>query len=310
MPVLLFTSQVESPPPWKRALEAAMPGLEVRVWPDAGAPRSIDYVLCWKPPAEVFRGLERLKAVFSLGAGIDHLKELPGLPAGVPVVRMVEPALTEGMTEYVLYQVLRFHRHMPEYEAQRARREWRELPQTRPGDRRIGIMGLGHLGADAAVRLRDLGFDVAGWSRRPKDIAGVESYTGRDRLDAFLERTDILICMLPLTDETKAILDRNALARLPAGAFVINVGRGPHVVEADLIDALESGQVAGAALDVFQTEPLPPEHPFWDHPKITMTPHVASLTNPVTAARIIADNIARCESGEAPDNVVDFSRGY
>lgn len=310
MPVLLFVSEVEPAPLWKQALERAVPGIEVRVWPNTGPLESIDYALCWKPPADVFRGLENLKAVFSLGAGVDHLAGHPALPGNVPVVRMVEPALTEGMTEYVIYQVLRFHRRMPDYEAQRARREWRELRQIRPSERRIGIMGLGVLGQDAAEKLCALDFDVAGWSRSEKKIPGVQSFLGKGAFDAFLERTDILVCMLPLTPETEGVINTESLARLPQGAHVINVGRGPHVVEQDLLAALDSGHIAGAALDVFHTEPLPADHPFWTHPRITMTPHVASLTNPETAARVIADNIARCESGGRPENVVDFSRGY
>lgn len=310
MPVLLFVSEVEPAPLWTQALERAVPGIEVRVWPNTGPLETVDYALCWKPPADVFRGLNNLKAVFSLGAGVDHLAGDPVLPEGVPVVRMVEPALTEGMTEYVIYQVLRFHRRMPDYEAQRARREWRELEQVRPSDRRIGIMGLGVLGQDAAEKLCVLGFDVAGWSRSAKKVPGVQSFSGKGAFQAFLERTEILVCMLPLTAETEDIIDQQTLARLPRGAYVINVGRGPHLVEEDLLAALDSGHIAGAALDVFRTEPLPGDHPFWIHPGITMTPHIASLTNPETAARVIADNIARCEAGERLENVVDFSRGY
>lgn len=310
MPVLLFISQIEPAKSWKQALERAVPGIEVRIWPEAGSRGSIDYVLCWKPPAGVFRGMDRLKAVFSLGAGVDHLSGHTALPEDVPVVRMVEPALTEGMTEYVVYQVLRFHRRMADYDAQQSRKEWRVLNQVRPSDRRIGIMGLGVLGRHAAAKLRTLDFDVAGWSRSEKKLPRVRSFAGSGALEAFLERTDILVCMLPLTPETAAIINRRHLGWLPRGAFVINVARGRHLVEADLLAALDSGHIAGAALDVFQKEPLPPDHPFWTHPKVSVTPHVASLTNPETGARAIADNIARCESGKPLQNVVDFSKGY
>lgn len=310
MPVLLFISQVEPPAPWKQALEASGAGIDVRIWPDAGNLQEIDYVLCWKPEATALEPLANLKAVFSLGAGVDHLANLSAHLANVPVVRMVEPALTEGMTEYVVYQVLRFHRRMPEYEAQRARREWRELPQIRPMDRRIGILGLGVLGGEAARALNGLNFDVAGWSRSVKQLPGVESFAGPAALTPFLARSDILVCMLPLTPETRGIINRERLSELPHGASLINVGRGAHVVEADLLEALDSGRLSGAALDVFAEEPLRENHPFWTHPKVTMTPHIASLTNPETGAGVIAAAIARCESGEPLDNTVDFSKGY
>jgi glyoxylate/hydroxypyruvate reductase A len=310
MPVLLLISQTEPSEAWKRALECAVPGIEVRIWPEVGSRASVNYVLCWKPPAGVFRGMNNLKAVFSLGAGVDHLSDRRALPEDIPVVRMVEPALTEGMTEYVLYQVLRFHRHMLDYDAQQSRKEWRVLSQVRPCDRRVGIMGLGVLGRDAAEKLRALDFDVAGWSRSEKKIPGLRSFAGRGSLENFLGRTDILVCMLPLTRETAAIINRRHLSLLPKGAYVINAARGPHLVEEDLLAALDSGHVAGAALDVFHQEPLPPDHPFWTHPRVVITPHVASLTNPETGARAIADNIARCESGKTPRNVVNFSIGY
>lgn len=310
MPVLLFISQTEPADPWKRALQRVVPGIEVRIWPEAGSRGSVDYVLCWKPPVGVFRGMNNLKAVFSLGAGVDHLSDRRALPEDIPVVRMVEPALTEGMTEYVIYQVLRFHRHMLDYDAQQARREWRVLSQMRPRDRRVGIMGLGVLGRDVANKLRALDFDVAGWSRSEKKISGVRSYAGWGNLEVFLRRTDILVCMLPLTRETTGIVNRRHLSLLPKGAYVINAARGPHLVEDDLLAALNSGHIAGAALDVFDKEPLPPDHSFWSHPRVGITPHVASLTNPETGAQAIADNIARCEAGKSPRNVVDFSKGY
>ncbi|MDX1512417.1 MAG: glyoxylate/hydroxypyruvate reductase A [Gammaproteobacteria bacterium] len=310
MPVLLFISEIEPPGPWKRALEAQMPGLEVRIWPDLGEAGEVDYVLCWKPDVSVVGTLTRLKAIFSLGAGVDHLAGVSDQLPGVPVVRMVEPALTEGMTEYVVYQVLGFHRRMPEYAAQRARREWRELPQTRPQERGVGIMGLGVLGSEAARALVYFGFDVSGWSRTPKRLEGVTSFAGDDTLEAFLSRCEILVCMLPLTPATEGIINRETLRRLPPGAAVINVGRGGHLVEDDLLEALDSGHISGAALDVFEREPLPPDHPFWAHPRIIVTPHIASLTNPDTGARVVADNIARCEAGKALDNEIDFSRGY
>ncbi|MFQ6024595.1 MAG: 2-hydroxyacid dehydrogenase, partial [Acidiferrobacterales bacterium] len=282
-----------------------MPELEVRVWPDRGNPEEIEYALVWQPLHDALSNLPNLKVIFSLGAGVDHLLKETGLPEGVPIVRMVDPGLSEGMREYVLFHVLRYHRHMLEYEIQQRECRWQELPQTRPGDRRIGIMGLGVLGAEVAQKLTALGFAVAGWSRTAKMIDGVDSFHGRDQLDQFLEHTDILVCLLPLTSETEGILNRRTFAALPGGAYVINVARGRHLIEEHLLEALDSEHIAGATLDVFRTEPLPRDHPFWRHPKVTVTPHIASITSPDTGAIPVVENIRRHQKGEPLTNVVD-----
>lgn len=310
MPALLFISPLDAPGVWRDALERAMPALEVRVWPHAGNRRDIEYAAVWKPPADSMHELPNLRAIFSLGAGVDHLFAGTQLPEGVPVVRMIDPALTEGMIEYVLYHVLRYHRHMCDYEAQQRQHVWRELPQVRPGDRNIGIMGLGVIGGDAACKLAIFGFSVAGWSHGAKRLPQIRSFFGRDQLEAFLGRSEILVCVLPLTPQTEGILNKSAFAALPRGACVISAGRGGHVVEADLLAALNSGHIAGATLDVFQTEPLPVESPFWDHPKVTVTPHIASITNPYTASVQVAENIRRLQEGEALIGVVDRQRRY
>lgn len=310
MSALLFVSPHDTSDVWPRMLARAMPTLEVRVWPNAGDQADIEYALVWKPPSDSLRGLPNLKAIFSLGAGVDYLLTHADLPEDVPLVRLIDPALTEGMTEYVLYHVLRYHRYMGEYEAQQRQRAWRELPQVRPGDRNIGIMGLGVIGNDAAAKLTLLGFSVAGWSRSAKRLPRVRSFFGRDQLEAFLGRSEILVCVLPLTPETEGILNKNTLATLPRGAYVISAGRGGHVIEEDLLAALNSDHIAGATLDVFHTEPLPAEHPFWNHPKVTVTPHVASITNPFTASMQVADNIRRLQQGEALVGVVDRQNRY
>jgi glyoxylate/hydroxypyruvate reductase A len=309
MPALLFISPEDMSGVWPEALARAMPALEVRVWPDAGDRAEIEYAVVWKPPADSLRALPNLRAIFSLGAGVDYLFSNTELPE-VPLVRLIDPALTEGMTEYVLYHVLRYHRYMGEYEAQQRQRVWRGLPQIRPGDRTIGIMGLGVIGGDAAGKLALLGFSVAGWSRRAKRLPHVRSFFGRDQLEAFLRRSEILVCVLPLTPETEGILNKNTLAALPRGACVISAGRGGHVIEEDLLAALDSGYIAGATLDVFHTEPLPVEHPFWTHPKVTVTPHIASITNPFTASMQVADNIRRLQQGEVLIGVVDRQNRY
>jgi glyoxylate/hydroxypyruvate reductase A len=310
MPALLFISPQDASGAWPEALARAMPALELRVWPDVGEQADVQYAVVWKPPADSLRALPNLKAIFSLGAGVDYLFTNTELPEDVPLVRLIDPALTEGMTEYVLYHVLRYHRYMGAYEAQQRRRVWRELPQVRPGDRTIGIMGLGIIGGDIAAKLALLGFSVAGWSRSAKRLPQVRSFFGRDQLEPFLKRSEMLVCVLPLTPETEGILNKNTLAALPRGACLISAGRGGHVIEQDLLAALDSGHIAGATLDVFHTEPLPAEHPFWTHPKVTVTPHTASITNPYTASMQVADNIRRLQQGEALVGLVDRQHRY
>jgi glyoxylate/hydroxypyruvate reductase A len=307
---LLFLSDIDPPKAWVPALQAALPGLEVRVWPDIGNPADIAYALVWSPPPGLLAGLPNLKAVFSLGAGLDHLFRDPALPAHVPVVRMVDPGLTQGMTEYVALHVLAWHRQAAAYRAQQARAEWRALRQPLAPARRVGVLGLGMMGGAAARALAGLGFAVAGWSRTPRAEPGIESVHGADAVAPFLDRSEILVCLLPLTPETAGILNAETFARLPRGAYLINAGRGGHLVEADLLAALDTGQIAGAALDVFAEEPLAPDHPFWHHPAVTVTPHVAGTARPRTAAPVIAEAIRRIEAGEPPPHVVDRVRGY
>ena len=250
-----------------------------------------------------------MKVIFSIGAGIDHLRNDPELP-DLPIVRMVEPGLTAGMTEYVVWAALGHHRFMIEYANQRRAKDWEEISQIPTNRRRVGILGLGHLGQDAAEKLRVFGFPVSGWARSPKDVPGVTSYHGEDQLDDFLAQSDILIGLLPHTPETAGLLNSSTLAKLPKGAAVINAGRGGLVVDEDLIAALDSGHLSGATLDVFHEEPLPKDHPFWDHPKVVVTPHIASMTIPDTAAGEIVRQIKRFEAGETLEHTGDLSKGY
>ena len=214
------------------------------------------------------------------------------------------------MAEWVLLQVLRFHRQGMEYEQFQREGRWVKLPAPETSTKRVGILGMGALGAQAATTIAALGFDVAGWSRTRKEIAGVKSFAGADEFDAFLARTDILCCLLPLTPETTDIIDADTLAKLPKGAFVVNSGRGAQLVEEDLLAALESGHIAGASLDVFRTEPLPKDHPFWTHPKVQVWPHVSAQTNAESGADQVAENIRRIFAGETPINVVSRERKY
>jgi glyoxylate/hydroxypyruvate reductase A len=295
---------------WAGALRRCDPALEVRIWPEVGEPAEIDYALVWKPPPGLLASLPKLKLIFSLGAGIDHLTSDPVLPPGVPVLRMVEPGLTGGMTEYVVMSVLMHHRRMVDYAGLQRDKVWEILPTPLAAERPVGIMGLGVLGAEAAAALTGLGFDVAGWSRTAKSIAGVESFHGTEQLEGFLARSEILVCLLPLTGETRGILNARTFAQLPRGAAVINVGRGDLLAEDDLLRALDGGQIGAATLDVFAAEPLAPDHPFWSHPRVVVTPHIASLTVPDSGARAVIENIRRLEAGAPLRNVADLGRGY
>jgi glyoxylate/hydroxypyruvate reductase len=307
---LLIKTDIERGNAWADALAANYPELKTVNWPYDGDPAKIDYALVWQPPEGELKRYPNLKAIFSVGAGIDHLASDPDLPPGVPVVRMVEPGLTAGMSEYVVLAVLSHHRFMLDYAAQRRDKVWEEIPQLPAEARQIGVLGLGVLGRDALETLKPFGFRLAGWSRSPKSITGVTCFHGSGGLDEFLAGSDILICLLPLTAETTGILNKDTFAKLPAGAAVINVGRGGQLVEDDLLAALDSGHLSGATLDVFQKEPLPKKHPFWTHPRVFMTPHIASMTVPESAVRAVVANIQRLESGETLQHVVDLKRGY
>ena len=296
---------------WRAALLAEDPGLDIRMFPDAGDPAAIEAAVVWTSHdmAEL-RRYPNLRLIVSMGAGVDHLLRPPGPPPGVPVARLKDARLTQGMTEWVVFNVLRFHRQDPEYRALQAERRWEELPAPETASRRVGILGLGELGGAAAAALLALGFPVMGWSRAPKDRPGVESFHGMDGLDAMLGRSDILVCLLPLTPETRSILDRRTLGLLPRGAYLLNAARGGHVAQNDLLAALNSGHIAGAALDVFEPEPLLPDHPFWSHPRVAMTPHAASITIPSSAAPQVVENIHRAREGRPLLNLVDASAGY
>ncbi len=306
---LMFLSPDDPAELWRRELCARMPGLELRIWPEVGDPAEIDLALVWRaPPGELARYLN-LKAILSLGAGIEGLIADPTVP-DVPIARMVDPSLTRTMTEYVLLAVLRHHREFDRFEREQRARRWAYRFPPQASERRVGIMGLGELGAAVARELVAHGFAVFGWSRTPKAQAGVTSYAGRSELHAFLHQADILVCLLPLTAETRGLLDAETFASLPHGAAVINVARGAHLVEADLIAALDGDHLGGATLDVFQTEPLPSESPLWSHPKVLVTPHVASYSLPATAADGVVENIRRARAGQPLRHQVDRARGY
>jgi len=307
---LLFRSTVDSAARWRAQLTRLTQELEVRVWPEIGDPAAIDYALVWRPEPGFLASLPNLKLILSLGAGVDYLLGDPRLPLHLPILRLVDPHMTDAMSEYVVLQVLRLHRRDLDYRNQQGAGVWRELDQQNAGQRRVGILGLGELGQDAAKKLKALGFDVAGWSRSEKAVEGVRSYAGAAGLAPLLGRSEIIVCLLPLTAETEGILNKRTLALLPKGAALVNAARGAHLVEEDLLAALASGQISAAVLDVFREEPLPVDHPFWHHPRVVVTPHIAAFTNPATASPIILDNIRRFEEGRPLLNRVDPARGY
>jgi len=295
---------------WVKYLGTLEPGIEIRVWPEVGDADEIEFALCWNHPLGELSKYKNLKCIASLGAGVDHLLRDPDLPDGVPVTRVVEYSMAQSMSEYVVLSVLNYCRRLDAYRSNQDQRHWQPRRPRLAKDTHIGIMGLGQLGCDAANKLKYLGFTVSGWSRTPKNIDGVQCFAGEDGFENFLSRSQILICLLPLTPSTKGILNRKTFERLPRDAYVINVARGQHLVEKDLIQALDSGKLSGACLDVFAIEPLPADHPFWGHPKIRVTPHISSITFPKAVAPQIIENYRRAKTGKRLLNVVDLKRGY
>jgi glyoxylate/hydroxypyruvate reductase A len=298
------------------ALRKAAPSLAVAVWPDdTQAAQACRYVLAWKPPSGVIAKLPKLEVIFSYGAGVDHLTSDPSLPSNLPIVRLVEGELTRRMTEYVVLHTLLHHRRMTEYQALQREARWHEYWEPVTHNVRVGIMGLGVLGQDAASKLAGLGYQVAGWSRSRKRIDGIATFAGAAGLDSFLARTEILVVLLPLTAETTGIVDAKLLSKLARnpelpGPVLINAGRGGLQVGADILSALDNGTLYAASLDVFEEEPLPTQSPFWHHPRVIVTPHNASNSAPEGVARYVREQIARHERGEPLENVVDRAKGY
>jgi glyoxylate/hydroxypyruvate reductase A len=303
------------PTGWATRFRALAPQRDIRMWPERmGNTADIAYACAWKPPAGLLADLPKLKAIFSLGAGVDQLVNDKTLPQ-VPLVRIVDPDLTMRMTEYVTLQVLMIHRRQSLYAAQQRERLWRDHDQWPAADVAVGVMGLGVLGRDAVDVLRRLGFKVAGWSRTPKTIPGVETFHGQQGLDEFLARSEILVCLLPHTPATEKILNVSLLRKLKrdgalGGAYLINAGRGMLQVDSEILAALDEGSLAGATLDVFPVEPLPAESPLWAHPKVTITPHNAAASHPNALVANVLNQVERLERGLPLENVVDRARGY
>ena len=300
---------------WMREMQHLDTSLDLRLWPETGRAEDIEYALVWKPPPGELKKLPRLKAIFSLGAGVDHIFHDTDLPDDVPIVRVVDPNLTMRMSEYVMLHVLWHHRRQRIYEHFQSETKWHGLKQPAASETRVGVMGLGELGIDAATKLKLMGFRVAGWSQSRKKLDGIDSFRGRGELKAFLNRTDILVCLLPLTDGTRGLLNADLFKDLAKdghgdGPVLINAGRGELQVEDDILSALDNGDLYAATLDVFQEEPLPSSSALWSHPRVTVTPHNSAVSDPRAINGYILRQIKRHRAGEPLDNVIDRGKGY
>lgn len=293
--------------PWLQGLRAALPQARITLW-QSGAPLA-DYAVVWAPPQQFFDEQTQLKAIFNIGAGVDALLKLH-LPPQATLVRLDDAGMAVQMAEYVCHAVIRHYREFDRYEADSRSGQWVQHPTRQRADFAVGVMGLGALGERVARALQTFDFPVNGWSRSVKAVPGVRGFSGADQFHAFLAASKVLINLLPLTAQTRDILNRDTLSRLPPGSYVINVARGVHLVEDDLLDLLASGHLAGATLDVFRTEPLPAKHPFWQHPQITITPHTSARTLREVSIAQITHKMLALQQGYSVAGIVDPLRGY
>ena len=294
---------------WADTFRREAPHIDFRLWPDIGDAADVRFLAAWEPPADLSSRFKNLQVLFSTGAGVDQF-DFSLLPPQLPLVRMVEPGIVQGMVEYVTHAVLDLHRDMPAYRRAQAQRQWGPLPVRPARERRVGVLGLGSLAQAVLAKLIAFDFDCAGWSRSRRDLAGVRCYAGDDELDTLLARSDLLVCLLPLTEATRGMLNRKLLGKLPQGAGLVHVGRGAQLVASDLLQALNEEHLSEAVLDVTDPEPLPSDHALWAHPRVRITPHIASMTQPRTAALAVIENLRRFARGEALVGLVDRARGY
>jgi len=296
--------------PWVADFAQVLPQTEIVLWQEGVAIAPCDYAVLWSPPVALLPELQHVKAIFLTGAGADGiLKYAEALPP-VPIVRLGDAGMAIQMAEFVTHAVLRYFRRFDEYEQQGRRGVWKPLPQYEKADFTVGVMGTGVLGARVLDALRSFGFPLRGWSRTDRQIAGVQTFAGEAQLEEFLRGTRVLVCLLPLTAQTSNLLDRSRLSLLPQGAYLVNVARGALVAEPDLLTLIRSGHIAGATLDVFRNEPLPAPHPFWEEPKISITPHISALTLRRESIEQIAAKLLAFERGEPVADVVERERGY
>ncbi|KAF3996873.1 2-hydroxyacid dehydrogenase [Glaciimonas immobilis] len=313
MKVMFYASPGSGMDDWLNEFAAALPGADCRQWQD-GDNAPADYAIVWRPPAAMLEGRHALKGIFNLGAGVDAILQLGDtLPPSVPLIRVDDGGMAIQMAEYVTHAILGYFRCFDAYQQQATQREWRPLPRNQKQDFSVGILGLGVLGARIAAALAHFEFPLNGWSRTQKDLPGMHCYAGDDGLDAFLRASRVLVCILPLTPDTHGILNRENMQKLQkghSGAYIINVARGGHLVEDDLLALIKSGDIAGATLDVFSEEPLPLGHPFWQEPRISMTPHISAMSDHTATIRQISNKIRALQRGEAVSGVVNHSAGY
>jgi len=296
---------------WRQFVQAELPDIDVRVYPDDGDVNEIKYAVVWKHPHGILKKYPNLKAILSLGAGVDHILSDPDLPKDLPIVRLVDVKLTHEMCFHALHWVLHFHSDHYLYMNQQLDKKWLQHGSMQPEDRSVGIMGLGNIGKGIGDSLVSQGFKVLGWGTSQKSSLGdIEYFFGDEQLGVFLGKTNILINVLPLTKDTTNLLRKQELQRLPRGAFIINMGRGGIVNETDLLSLLDEGHITAAAMDVFEQEPLPANNPLWSHPSVYITPHIAGQSNPKSSAKTIAENIRRIEDDELPFPIYDITKGY
>lgn len=306
--VLIFENKDTGP--WAKTLKAKLPHASIEVYPDVKNPAAVDFVICWKPKKNVFQQFPNIKLIQSAGASIDHITNSQTIHENTRITRIVDKKLSHDMWEFVLAVVLARLKNTGTYQNQQSDNIWQQHPYKAMEETTVAILGLGKIGGYLAEKFAQLGFKVKGWSNSDKNISGAESFTGKDELSLCLKQADFLINLLPLTNKTKDLLNKTILQKLPHHAYLINVGRGEHLVDLDLVELLDASHLSGALLDVFRTEPLPPDHPFWHHPKIQLTPHIASLTNIESAVDQIAENYFRFTNNKELLNSVSLQKAY
>ncbi|MBS9524577.1 glyoxylate/hydroxypyruvate reductase A [Litoribacter alkaliphilus] len=293
---------------WKETIEKEAKGVNIQVYPEISSPENVDMVMLWQHPKGILKKFTNLKFISSMGAGVDHILNDPYLPEGIPVARIKDEKLTFSMTNYVVMGVLNFHRRLSHFQENQKKKRWdMKNPEI---DVKVGVMGVGALGGDVLDKLSYMGFDVYGYGNSPKEDFPFTYFHGKEGLKSFLDKVNVIACLLPLTEQTEGFLNSDFFEDCQKGTYLINVARGKHLVEEDLIKALKKGHISGTLLDVYSKEPLPKDHPFWDNEKITMTPHIASVTNPLAAAPKIAENCRRWMEGKPLRNVVNQEKGY
>ena len=296
---------------WRQWVQSELPEIDVRVYPDVGNENEIEYAVVWKHPHGILKRYPNLKVILSLGAGVDHILSDPDLPKDLPIVRLVDVKLTHEMCFHALHWVLHFHSDHYLYMKQQIDRKWQQQSSIQPEDRTVGIMGLGNIGRGIGESLIDQGFKVLGWGANQKSSLGdIKYFFGKEQLSDFLVKTNILINVLPFSKDTKNMLRKDDLKSLPRGSFIINMGRGGIINEADLLSLLDENHITAAALDVFEHEPLPTQNPLWNHPSVYITPHIAGQSNPKSSAKTIAENIRRIEDGKMPFPIYNITKGY